>query len=377
MGRHREGSLEWQRAQKTLETDIADRIARKRQQTLQALTGYETAKLENGMGDPTNVYTSYYAITKPVFSLWLTLGFAYVKAGLWAEAADCYAQRLNFDALPPLQTGPPPESERLDTALLRLQAGDIIAYRQACKAMQGLLEKSAKPDPLHIWACALDCQAEVDPKQLVHWAEQAVAANSAESPWHVLALACYRAGRLKDALGHADQSNALTNWPGRNVNWPLLAMIHHRLGHTDEAGKWLAKANQEWRKLSPLARAIDSPTALPSGPWYQTTEWHDWLVFQHLLTEANTLILGQRGDADCLDLLHRAYLHTKTGETKKADEEFQAAVNGREKVASAWLARGRVYRLLGDKAHAKADFAKAHELDPKDPEIQKEYEGSK
>ena len=46
------------------------------------------------------------------------------------------------------------------------------------------------------------------------------------------------------------------------------------------------------------------------------------------------------------------------------------------KDASAWLARGRVYLLLGNKERAKGDFAKAHELNPDDPQIQKEYEAS-
>jgi Flp pilus assembly protein TadD len=75
--------------------------------------------------------------------------------------------------------------------------------------------------------------------------------------------------------------------------------------------------------------------------------------------------------------VHRAYLHTKLGESKKADEEFQAAIRGRAKDAKVWLARGRVHRLLDDKERAKADFARAYELNPDDPQIQKEYEASR
>jgi tetratricopeptide (TPR) repeat protein len=152
------------------------------------------------------------------------------------------------------------------------------------------------------------------------------------------------------------------------------------LRHGAEARKWLEQANQEWRRLSPLAQSIQAANVLPfrDPPWWRYESfWHDWTTFEILLTEANASILSHRGEADCLDLLHRAYLHTKLGESRKADEEFQAAVRGRAKDASAWLARGRVYLLLGDKERAKADFAKAYEQNPDEPQIQKEYEASR
>jgi tetratricopeptide (TPR) repeat protein len=241
--------------------------------------------------------------------------------------------------------------------------------------MRELVEKAENAD--YVWACAVDNRAEVDPVQLVKGAEQIVATRDWYWPRHVLALAYYRAGRFEQAVACASMSDGEAAWPGRNSNWPVLAMAHHRLGHAEEAHKWLEQANREWRQRSPLAKTIDAANILPSSsddPNFWQVYWQDWAIFKLLLAEANTLILGHRGEADCLDLLHRAYLHTKLGEAKKADEEFQAALSGREKVASAWLARGRVYRLLGNTDRAQADFAKAHELKPDDPQIQKEYE---
>jgi tetratricopeptide (TPR) repeat protein len=152
-------------------------------------------------------------------------------------------------------------------------------------------------------------------------------------------------------------------------------MVHHRLGHAVEARQWLEKATQEWRTLSPLAASIAASNLMPFSPWYQEQWfWQDWPVYELYLAEATTLILGHRTEADCLNHLHRAYVYTKLGDSEKADEELQAAVAGRSKVPSAWLARGRVYRLFGDKERARADFAKAHELAPDDPQVQKEYE---
>src|SRR5262249_31776911 len=194
--------------------------------------------------------------------------------------------------------------------------------------MGGCLEKSEKPGPIYTWGCTLDGRAEINPAQLVQWAEQVVAADRHSWSQHILALAYYRAGRFEEALAQANQSNAHQGWLGHYMNWPLLAIVHHRLGHAAEARKWLDEANEFWRKLSPLAQAIDSPIVLPStDPWWQDPiTFQDWPIYEMHLAEASTLILGHRGEADCLDLLHRAYLHTKLGESRKADEEFQAAL---------------------------------------------------
>jgi tetratricopeptide (TPR) repeat protein len=205
----------------------------------------------------------------------------------------------------------------------------------------------------------------------------------AKQPWpfaqYVAALAHYRAGRLEQAVELANKSVVYVKWPDHHSNMPVLAMAHHRLGHADEARRWLEKANREWREHSPLVRSITAANVLPrSGTEASSWQigWQDWLDFHRALVEANTLILGHGGEADCLERLHEAYLRTKLGQTKKADELFQAAVRSRAKDAGAWLARGRVYLLLGDKQRAKADFARAFELKPDDPQIQKEYEAS-
>jgi tetratricopeptide (TPR) repeat protein len=346
MGRHAEAIRDWQQARKTLET-ASVRLDRDTPDAKQALAG------------------------------WHALGFAYVKAGLWAEASACLSRPLNPDARPSprnlLTVG-----QALDTALLRLRTGDSAGYRQDCAAMRGLLEKSDKPDLTFVWACALE-HARVNPEQLVKWAKQEESANPSAWSRHILALACYRAGRFKEASAHATRLNAVATWPGHNMNWPVLAMAEHRLGHTAQARRWLEQANQEWRRRSPLAESVEAANVLPFAfpPWWSDERyWHDWLVFEVLLAEANALILGNRGEADCLDLLHQAYLHTRLGEASKADKAFQAALSGRARDARTWLARGRVYRLLGDRERARADFVRAHELNPDDPGIQKEYQAS-
>jgi WD40 repeat protein/tetratricopeptide (TPR) repeat protein len=341
MHQHREGSLAWQRARKLLETDITDLNA-----------------------DAPEVQHFLYRFR--------VLGFAYARAGLWTEAAACYDWTLKFKPRPWSQ------SDCKHLAILRLHTGDIAGYRQACTATHQVDAEVHNNSHGEYWVASWDDRAQVDRDELI---ELIGPADEAKHYWqvHLLGLACFRAGRFEEALVHLNASNRYTSSPGRIMNWPVLAMAHHRLGHTAEAREWLEKANREWHSHSPLAQSIGAANVLPLVDVYGfpvAYVWHDWLVFQVLLTEANTLILGNRGEADCLDHLHQAYLRTKLGESDKAEEEFQAAVSGRDKDASAWLARGRVFLLLGDEKRAKADFTKAHELKPDDPEIQKEYEAS-
>jgi len=335
---HREGSLHWQRAREVLETGIT-------------CVNKDTPEAEQ------------------VVSGWRNLGFAYVKAGLFSEAAACYDRVLKFD---PLNT-----DVRIfhSCAVMRLHSGDIAGYRQTCQDWDKVHVNEMWMNG--IWSSIWSGRSLEDPQKLVKRAEDFLAASDNPHFWqHVLALANYRAGRFKEALVHASMENQLSPFEaGSYTTYPVQAMAHHRLGETAKAREWLEKANQAVHRQNPLAQAIDAANVLPDqfSKHKDGAAWHTLLV---LVAEANDLILGHRGEADCLDHLHQAYVRTKLGESKKAEEEFQAAVRGHDKDASAWLARGRVYLLLGDKDRARADFAKAHQLKPDDPQIQKEYEAS-
>ena len=65
------------------------------------------------------------------------------------------------------------------------------------------------------------------------------------SPWmqYVLGLAYYRTGEFDRAIQSLEQSIKVDGgWTGSPLNWPVLAMAHHRLGHEREARAWLGKA---------------------------------------------------------------------------------------------------------------------------------------
>src|SRR5262249_18717300 len=153
-----------------------------------------------------------------------------------------------------------------------------------------------------IWDSLWSGRLLENPQQLVKKAEDFLAVSDNPHFWqHVLALANYRAGRFKEALVHASMENQLSpNEGGRYTTYPVQAMAHHRLGETAKAREWLEKANQGWLRQNPLAQAIDAANVLPAQASRDGTGWY---ILQVLVAEANELILGHRGEADCLDHL--------------------------------------------------------------------------
>src|SRR5205823_3808746 len=100
----------------------------------------------------------------------------------------------------------------------------------------------------------------------------------------LVGLAQYRAGRFDDAIRTLTGTADLTNWAKA---WVVLAMAHQRLGKTDEARQWLAKA-MEW---------YDTATREATGPivacplpvsWWDNLQprWTQQAQFQILYLEA-------------------------------------------------------------------------------------------
>jgi hypothetical protein len=98
----------------------------------------------------------------------------------------------------------------------------------------------------------------------------------------VLSLANYRNGEFDLAIEHAMESNA-GSWRGgaKALNWLVLAMAHHRLGHAAEARTSLEQALQLAGRASP-----DQP---PGVEWPDMTPT-DLLEIELLRREAEDLI---------------------------------------------------------------------------------------
>jgi hypothetical protein len=98
--------------------------------------------------------------------------------------------------------------------------------------------------------------------------------------------ALLRAGQLEEAQRKLTEANTLHRSGGTPYEWLLLAMTHARLGHAEEAKKWLDRAAQ-W---------LDQPAGEKprSGPADDLAGWQTRLELQLLRREAEALVKGPK-----------------------------------------------------------------------------------
>jgi tetratricopeptide (TPR) repeat protein len=203
---------------------------------------------------------------------------AYAGLGQWDKAADDYAKVIGSD---------PPNDVWFQLACTRLLAGDTEGYGQLRKRVRERAGGTKDPFTAYVASrtCTLGPQGLTEPAQLVRWAEQAVASQP-RCGWylHALGAAHYRAGELDQAVQRCRESwEADLGWPGAALNWLVLAMAHHRLGHAEEARQWLNKAVQ-WAGGIPK-----------TGVWRTNIHPSDCLEFNVLYREAEALLKEPAG----------------------------------------------------------------------------------
>jgi serine/threonine-protein kinase len=226
--------------------------------------------------------------------------------------------------------------------------------------------------------------AKVDRSRVVALAELALTVNTKEK-WRQmeLALAHYRAGQFERAVRQMtesgeDQHNAKA--------WAALGSIHHRLGHAEEARKWLERADEWYKRESKIAVAQDTLKLRP--------DWETWCDFLCLYREAIGLIRGANTGRDAIAaaLAARGRLQL----LQERGEHAAAAALAKELLAkhgdeplvllvAAKYHRAEADRLLAEAAgkpspaaeqletQAKAFFEKLLSLQPEDPLYQEEY----
>jgi tetratricopeptide (TPR) repeat protein len=171
-------------------------------------------------------------------------------------------------------------------AASRLLVDDRPGYEQFCKQWADRVSRAkglAKGlDYSLARSLAIDPGSLVPSGQIVEWARTAV--QPARAPWHlhVLSFAHYRNGEFDSAIARALESNR-GDWRGsaKALNWLILAMAHHRLGHDAEARKSLEQAFQL------AARSNLEP---PAGVQWPDMAPPDVLEFELLRREAENLI---------------------------------------------------------------------------------------
>jgi tetratricopeptide (TPR) repeat protein len=61
---------------------------------------------------------------------------------------------------------------------------------------------------------------------------------------NTLGAALYRAARYDEAIRRLEEVVRLRGGAGQPEDWAFLAMAHHRLGHRDEARRWLDRLRE-------------------------------------------------------------------------------------------------------------------------------------
>jgi tetratricopeptide (TPR) repeat protein len=116
---------------------------------------------------------------------------------------------------------------------------------------------------------------------------RAQVARHPKDPWthYILGLVCYRSGMFEEAIRRLEDSMRIDpRWPPF-LNWPVLAMAHRRLGHREEARRWLARCHP------PRAESGPGPPMGESFPIGGL--WWDRAEFILLRREADSMILDE------------------------------------------------------------------------------------
>jgi tetratricopeptide (TPR) repeat protein len=207
--------------------------------------------------------------------------------------AQVYRQRRDFDRA----IADYSESIRLNPnvaqiwylrVLAQIACGRRAEYRTGCKEM---LDHFGKSDMLRdarwvAWTCALAPDATADRPKVLALAEKAAKSDPKSFQYQTtLGAILYRAVRLEEAVQRLTEADRLAQQPGGSDRsppayiWFFLAMSHHRLGHREEAKKWLDKA-VAWTEKN-IREAEQGTTDLP---------WNHRLTLKLLREEAEALL---------------------------------------------------------------------------------------
>jgi hypothetical protein len=165
-----------------------------------------------------------------------------------------------------------------------LQTGDRDGYRKLCHRMLDAFgeNSSTKDIPSLAHTCVAGPDSLGDRDLVIRLASKRLAILGPE-PWsfHVMAFAHYRAGNHQSAIEWLNKaSREFPGWDFAMLNWLVLSMAQHKLGHAELARQSLAAARRE---IESQKRKNTEPEIRFAPPGLH---WRDWLGIQLLLREA-------------------------------------------------------------------------------------------
>jgi serine/threonine protein kinase/WD40 repeat protein/Tfp pilus assembly protein PilF len=226
-------------------------------------------RAEGKLDEAINCYRKAIGLKPDYVQAWSGRGVAHAGLGQWDKAAADFEKTT--------QLAPDDVQTWYFVALLRLHLGDDDGYRKACA---GMLERFGQSSDLNAarwtsWACTLAPDATADWGPVITLAEKRLAAHPKNCDClQNLGAVLYRAGRFDEAakrLTEAHDAYPETANPTGSLiyTWLFQAMTQHRLGHGDEARRWLDKAVKDIDQPPP-----GRPQDGEAGPWNRRLTLH-------------------------------------------------------------------------------------------------------
>jgi tetratricopeptide (TPR) repeat protein/tRNA A-37 threonylcarbamoyl transferase component Bud32 len=206
--------------------------------------------------------------------LWIGRGRYHALRDRWRLAAADYARGIE-----PVPS--PGTHEYYEFACLLLLVGDKERYRGLIQTLDAKVDETKDPRLAYelARACIITPQMTEDPQRVIRWAR--LAAESAAYAWHshVVGAAYYRAGDYQEALRWLDNSLAQTWDMGRPLNQFVLAMVHRRMGHAEQAAASLKESIRLYEEMD--SGRVDGAVPSIFAP--------DWMTIQIYRREADSL----------------------------------------------------------------------------------------
>jgi tetratricopeptide (TPR) repeat protein len=167
--------------------------------------------------------------------------------------------------------------------LVLLAAGDRIALKNTLADLLDRFNDRANHDEAIrvCWICSLAPDAVtnvVEPLRRARRAMQGIAVEVTKPfALRTLGAGLYRAGQIEEAIRRFEEGIQLRDGMGLPEDWAFLAMAHHRMGHHDEARRW-------------LDRLREHRTRDPDTFWSPSQGWAE-LEIRLLRSEAEAVIL--------------------------------------------------------------------------------------
>jgi tetratricopeptide (TPR) repeat protein/tRNA A-37 threonylcarbamoyl transferase component Bud32 len=289
----------------------------------------------------------------------------YTHLGLWDLAAGDYAREFQLRE-------PDTTLRWFQRALLNVHLGELEEYRQVCRDMRSRFEGTSVGafnfDLIRAWALAPDVAD--DSAGLVKHAELILAGDP--QGWfnnYIAGITYYRAAQFELAIRHLEQAMSLSPaFP--HLSKAVLAMAHHRLGHTSDARAALGAAGQildQWTRERYEGQA---------GHWvhhrgataFWPVAWWDYLELQHYFREANLLIDGSPppDDPRLHALRARAFAGLRWPSRAKVEyvQVLKAWPDDRQIQFEAHVNRAQSVVHLRQWGEAATSLARANEVNP-------------